>query len=73
MIHPMLAVGVVALAIGLAVAGTNSVILPKQACNQGTQKAHESIPPTLPSGNTTPGRLHVPQLVNGNCTTLLPG
>ncbi len=70
--HPMLAMAVVALAIGLAVAGVELVILPKAACNQGTAQAHESIPPTLPTGNVTPGRLHVPQVVNGNCTTIRP-
>lgn len=66
----MLAMAVVALAIGLAVAGVQLVILPKAACNPGTAQAHESIPPTLPNGDVTPGRLHVPQIVNGNCTTI---
>ncbi len=69
MAHPIVALGVVALAIGMFVAGVQLVILPRQACNQGTEQAHDSIPPTLPNGTATPGRFHVPAVVNGNCTT----
>ncbi len=70
--HLGLALGAVALALGVVVAGVQLVILPKAACNQGTVQAHESIPSTLPNGTATPGRLHVPQVVNGNCTTIRP-
>ncbi len=70
--HAMLVVAVVAVAVGVATAGVALVILPTAACNQGTVQAHASIPPTLPGGNVTPGRLHVPQLVAGNCTTIRP-
>ncbi len=65
----MLLLGIFALASGLAVAGAHVVILPMQACGPGTEHAHESIPPTLPKGNVTPGHLHVPEVVGGNCTT----
>jgi hypothetical protein len=67
--HPMVVLSVAALALGLAIAGGHAVILPKQACNQGTEHAHGSIPPTLPNGRVTPGHFHVPEMVDGNCTT----
>ncbi len=70
--HPILILGVVALVIGVGVAGVQLVTLPKAACNQGTVQAHASIPSALPNGTATPGRLHVPQVVNGNCTTIRP-
>ncbi len=72
MAHPLLVIGVGALVVGLGVAGVQLVTLPKAACNQGTVQAHASIPSTLPNGTATPGRLHVPQVLNGNCTTILP-
>ncbi len=68
--HPMLVLAVIGLALGLTAAGVSLVVLPKAACNQGTMQAHESIPPTLPNGTAAPGRMHVPEIVNGNCTTL---
>jgi hypothetical protein len=69
MAHPILAFGVAALALGLAFAGVQAILLPAQACNAGTAQAHASIPPTLPNGTANPGQSHVPAMVNGNCTT----
>ncbi len=68
MVHPIMAIGAMFLVLGLAAAGAHVVMLPKHACNQGTEQAQRSIPPTLPHGGVTPGHFHVPEIVNGNCT-----
>ncbi len=82
MVNPLLALGLVALTLSVGAAGSSMVtlaaqggasgspwvILPEQACGAGTQHAHESIPPTLPNGNVTPGHSHVPMVRDGNCT-----
>lgn len=51
-------------------ASEHGATLPMQACNNGTARAHEAMPPTLPNGNVTPGHMHVPMMLGGGCTRM---